>query len=131
MLEKRSGEWGGHDCSELFAGMLHNRLGAMIVKYAGLDRTKPITDLTPAEAVRAVKAAKDFRFPVRGTDGFENAQVTSGGIRTGEFNPRTLESRLVPGLYACGEVLDVDGDCRGFNLRWAWASGRLAGRLGT
>ena len=130
MLVKRSGEWRGHDCSELFAGMLHNRLGAMIVKYAGLDRTKPITELSRKEAERAVRAAKAFRFPVRGTEGFESAQVTAGGMRTEEFNPRTMESRLVPGLYACGEVLDVDGDCGGFNLRWAWASGRLAGRLG-
>ena len=56
------------------------------------------------------------------------AQVTAGGIVTEEFDPTTMESRLVPGLYACGEVLDVDGDCGGYNLQWAWSSGRLAGR---
>ena len=56
--------------------------------------------------------------------------VTAGGLRTADFDPNTLESRLVPGLFACGELLDVDGDCGGFNLQWAWASGRLAGRLG-
>ncbi|MDY6095874.1 MAG: NAD(P)/FAD-dependent oxidoreductase, partial [Oscillospiraceae bacterium] len=50
--------------------------------------------------------------------------------RADEFDPQTLESRLVPGLFACGEVLDVDGDCGGYNLQWAWASGRKAGRLG-
>ena len=52
-----------------------------------------------------------------------------GGLQTGEFDPRTMQSRLVPGLYACGEVLDVDGDCGGFNLQWAWSSGWLAGQL--
>ena len=57
----------------------------------------------------------------------ENAQVTAGGILTKDFNPITMESKLVPGLYACGEVLDIDGDCGGYNLQWAWSSGRMAG----
>ena len=61
--------------------------------------------------------------------GMDSAQVTAGGIVTGEFDPTTMESKLVPGLYACGEVLDVDGDCGGFNLQWAWSSGHLAGLL--
>ena len=59
--------------------------------------------------------------------GMDNAQVTAGGVRTGEFDPYTMESRLVPGLFACGEVLDVDGDCGGYNLQWAWSSGYVAG----
>ena len=62
--------------------------------------------------------------------GFDSAQVTAGGMRLGEFDPETLESRIVPGVFACGEVLDVDGSCGGFNLQWAWSSGRLAGRTG-
>ena len=60
--------------------------------------------------------------------GMDAAQVTAGGIVTGEFDPNTMESKLVPGLYACGEVLDIDGDCGGYNLQWAWSSGRVAGR---
>ena len=59
--------------------------------------------------------------------GMDCAQVTAGGIVTKEFDVATMESRLIPGLYACGEVLDIDGDCGGYNLQWAWASGRLAG----
>ena len=55
--------------------------------------------------------------------------VCAGGIRTEDFDPQTLQSRLCPGLYAAGEVLDIDGDCGGYNLQWAWASGRLAGKL--
>ena len=57
----------------------------------------------------------------------DSAQVTAGGIATEGFSPATLESRLAPGVFACGEVLDIDGDCGGFNLQWAWSSGRLAG----
>ena len=59
--------------------------------------------------------------------GMDSAQVTAGGILTREFDEKTMESRIVPGLYACGEVLDIDGDCGGYNLQWAWSSGRLAG----
>ncbi|NCB51114.1 MAG: aminoacetone oxidase family FAD-binding enzyme [Clostridia bacterium] len=115
---------------ELFTGALHNRIGRMVVKYAGLDGAKPLTELTDGELRRAAAACKEFTLSVRGTEGFQNAQVTAGGIQTAEFNTETLESRIVPGLFACGEVLDIDGDCGGYNLQWAWASGRLAGRLG-
>ena len=61
--------------------------------------------------------------------GMDGAQVTAGGAVTMEFYPETLQSRIVPGLYAAGEVLDVDGDCGGYNLQWAWASGLLAGQI--
>ena len=58
---------------------------------------------------------------------WNNAQVTKGGAITDDFNPNTMESKLVSGLYATGEVLDIDGDCGGYNLQWAWSSGYLAG----
>ena len=117
-------------CQEILTGALHNRLGRMVVKFAGLDGARPLAELTDGELSALAAACKAFALPVRGTEGFGNAQVTAGGIRTAEFDPNTLESKIVPGLYACGEVLDVDGDCGGYNLQWAWASGRLAGRLG-
>ena len=115
------------NAEELFTGSVHNRLGRMLVKYAGLSGGSPMQALTDAEIGRAAESAKNFRLGITGVAGFESAQVTAGGVSTAEFAPETLESRLVPGLYACGEVLDVDGDCGGFNLQWAWASGRLAG----
>ena len=115
---------------ELFTGALHNRLGRMIVKYAELDANAPLSELNDKDIARAVESCKRFTLPVRGTESFKDAQVTVGGIKTSEFDPKTLESRIVPGIFACGEVLDVDGDCGGYNLQWAWASGRLAGRLG-
>ena len=115
---------------ELFAGVLHNRVGCMAVKYAGIPAAKPMAELSDDELCAAAAAAANFTLPVKGTEGFDQAQVTHGGMDTAEFNPDTLESRLAPGLFACGEVLDVDGDCGGYNLQWAWASGLLAGRLG-
>lgn len=62
--------------------------------------------------------------------GFDNAQVTVGGVSVSKFRADTLESRIAPGVFAAGEVLDIDGDCGGFNLQWAWSSGYDAGKLG-
>ena len=116
---------------DMLTGIVHNRLGKMLVKYAGLRANAPLRELDDRALGKLVSACKDFRLPVQGTEGFDKAQVTAGGVKTAGFNPETLESWFVPGLFACGEVLDIDGDCGGYNLQWAWASGRLAGRLGT
>ena len=116
---------------DMLSGIVHNRLGKMLVKYAGLNANTPLRELDGRAFGTLVKACKDFRLPVQGSEGFDKAQVTAGGVKTSGFNPETLESWFVPGLFACGEVLDIDGDCGGYNLQWAWASGRLAGRLGT
>jgi predicted Rossmann fold flavoprotein len=116
--------------NQLLTGMLQNRLGQMVCKAAGLSGGTRAGVLSEQEIKAAATAAKKFYLKVWGTTGFENAQVTAGGMDTAEFDPNSLQSRLVPGLFACGEVLDVDGDCGGFNLQWAWSSGRLAGRLG-
>ncbi|MEE0794843.1 MAG: NAD(P)/FAD-dependent oxidoreductase [Oscillospiraceae bacterium] len=116
--------------SELLTGSVHNRLGRMLIKYADVEAAAPLSALSERELRTVAAACKRFELPVRGTEGFANAQVTAGGIRTSEFDPRTLESRLCPRLFACGEVLDIDGDCGGYNLQWAWSSGVLAGHLG-
>ncbi len=116
--------------SELLTGSVHNRLGRMLIKYADVEAAAPLSALSERELRTVAAACKRFKLPVRGTEGFANAQVTAGGIRTSEFDPRTLESRLCPRLFACGEVLDIDGDCGGYNLQWAWSSGVLAGHLG-
>ena len=113
----------------LLAGVLHNRLGRTVLRYAGYGLTDPVASLSPADLWKIAGAAKDFALPVVSVLGFDGAQVTAGGIRTAEFDPKTLQSRLVPGLYAAGEVLDIDGDCGGYNLQWAWSSGYLAGLL--
>ena len=119
----------GHEARELFTGLLHPRLGQVVVKASGFT-VQPVEGLTNDDMCRIARVAKRFALPILGVCGFDQAQVTAGGLRTDEFDPDTLESRIVPGLYACGEVLDVDGDCGGYNLQWAWSSGRLAGMLG-
>ena len=112
-----------------FVGMLHSRLSSVLVRAASIRPSVPLKSLTDRELSLLAEKAKKFRLRVTGTDSFDAAQVTAGGILTADFSPETLESRLVPGLFACGEVLDVDGDCGGYNLQWAWASGLLAGRI--
>ncbi len=113
----------------IFAGVLHSRLGQTVVKAAALSPAAPLADLADRDLTRLAALCKDFPLPVTGTCGFDQAQVTAGGLDTSEFDPHTLQSRLTPGLYACGELLDVDGDCGGYNLQWAWSSARLAGKL--
>ena len=113
---------------ELCTGILHNRLGRVLVKEADIRANTPISALTDGQIEDIVSLSKGFTVTLTEPLGMDAAQVTAGGIVTEEFDPTTMESRLVPGLYACGEVLDVDGDCGGYNLQWAWSSGRLAGR---
>lgn len=130
LLEAKRAAYPALGSAELFTGLLHNRLGRMLIKYGGLNAAAPLAALTGAELEAAAAACKDFTLPLRGTEGFDSAQVTAGGIKTSGFDPETLESWFMPGLFVCGELLDIDGDCGGYNLQWAWASGRLAGRLG-
>ncbi len=114
--------------SELLTGILHNRLGRCLTQAAGISANRKIAELSDYELAQAAKTVKWFEVSLTEPMGMDSAQVTAGGILTREFDEKTMESRLVPGLYACGEVLDIDGDCGGYNLQWAWSSGRLAGR---
>ena len=124
LMRKRNSDLNAED---LFTGILHNRLGRVIVKEAGIKANTKIFDLYDSQLEEVIRLTKAFRITLTEPLGMDAAQVTAGGIVTNEFDPETMESRLVPGLYACGEVLDVDGDCGGYNLQWAWSSGRLAG----
>lgn len=115
---------------DFLTGILHNRLGRVVLKDAGFDLSLQTEALTQRDLEQIAHRIKFFPLTVTGVMGLDQAQVTAGGAHTSEFRPDTLESRLCPGLFACGEVLDIDGDCGGFNLQWAWSSGRLAGQLG-
>ena len=129
LLRQRRGISPDLEAGSAFVGMLHSRLSSVLVRAASIRPSVPLKSLTDRELSLLAEKAKKFRLRVTGTDSFDAAQVTAGGILTADFSPETLESRLVPGLFACGEVLDVDGDCGGYNLQWAWASGLLAGRI--
>ena len=125
-LRRRRGSTLGAE--DLLTGILHNRLGRVLTAAAGIRGQRVVSDLADEELDAVCVAVKCFDVPLTEPLGMDSAQVTAGGVLTSEFDPETMESRLVPGLYACGEVLDIDGDCGGYNLQWAWSSGRLAGR---
>lgn len=113
---------------DLLTGVVHNRLGRVLVQSCGIHLQKQVSKLSLEELRTVSGAVKCLEIELTEPLGMDSAQVTAGGICTSEFSPRTMESKLVPGLFACGEVLDVDGDCGGYNLQWAWSSGRLAGQ---
>ena len=89
------------------------------------ERKKRFASCSPVWLLNGILPA--YRINITGSRGFDYAQVTAGGADCGEFDPSSMESVLIPGLYAAGEVLNVDGDCGGFNLMFAFASGRIAG----
>ena len=109
---------------EFFTGFLNKRLGQVILKYCGysLSDSPLILDIT-----KVASALKDFRFKVLSHTGFNDSQVTAGGLSTKEFDKETFMSKKHKGLFAVGEILDIDGDCGGFNLTFAFMSGILAG----
>ena len=113
--------------AELLTGIVHNRLGRVLLQDAGVSQARDIAALSDYELCQVAAKVKNLEINLTEPLGMDSAQVTAGGIVTDGFDPATMESRLVPGLYACGEVLDVDGDCGGYNLQWAWSSGHLAG----
>ena len=108
-------------------GIINNRVGQALLKSCGFSFNKKVTDLSEKEILIIANKLKLWEFTPIGTMPFKNAQVTAGGADLSEFNKDTLESKIINGLYACGEILDVDGDCGGFNLQWAWSSGFTAG----
>ena len=112
---------------DLLTGILHNRLGRVLTAAAGVPMQRSCAMLSDEDIRQVVDVVKGLEVSLTDTMGMDSAQVTAGGICTDEFDPQTMNSRLVSDLYACGEVLDIDGDCGGYNLQWAWSSGRLAG----
>ena len=106
---------------------LPRRLAESILPAVGIPADRKGPDLSRAERQRLVEGLKGLRLPLAGTLGFEKAEVTSGGVALDEVDPHTLESRLRPGLFFCGEVLDLDGRIGGYNFQGAWSTGWLAG----
>lgn len=110
---------------ELFSGALNLRVGWELTKLLGYGCA--LGGLSHGQIEKAARLAKDLTLEVEGTLGWEQAQVTAGGVPLSETDTGSMESRLCPGLYICGELLDVDGDCGGFNLHWALCTGLTAG----
>jgi predicted Rossmann fold flavoprotein len=112
----------------VLSDLLPRRLCDTLLTLCGQPAVRKAAGLSKADRQRLVTAIKRMRLPLRGTLGFEKAEVTSGGVSLDEVDSRTMVSKLVPGLYLAGEVLDLDGPIGGFNFQAAWSTGWLAGR---
>ena len=117
-----------HTALSLFTGVFPRLLTLALLKQAGISQDAQVSRLRSAQLDALSGAIAAFSLPVSGTQGFKNAQVTRGGIRLDEVDPRTMASRLFDGLYVLGETLDVDGPCGGYNLHFAFASALTAAK---
>jgi len=106
---------------------LPTRLADALLAEAEVDPERPLAQLRREERARLVKTLTRYSLPWTGDEGYKKAEVTGGGVPLEEVHPRTLESRVVPGLFLCGEILDCFGPIGGYNFAWAWATGRAAG----
>lgn len=123
LLSARQGIVGG-----VVSDHLPGRLARRLVREAGVPWDRSVSRLTRGERRDLVRTLADYDLPWNGNEGYKKAEVTGGGVALGEIDLRTLESRLAPGLFLCGELLDAFGPIGGHNFLWAWATGRAAGR---
>lgn len=119
---------GNIKAEDLLSGFMPKKIGQVILKQAGVSAQEKLSQIKQNQLKEVVFLAKSFEFIISGTKGYDFAQVTSGGADTREFDRETMQSKKIRGLYCIGELLDVDGDCGGYNLNWAWSSGRLAAK---
>ena len=114
---------------ELLQTLLPESLARVLCELADADMTTGFKRQAGVTRDRLVKLLAWTPLTVIGHDGFAKAMITRGGIPLKEIDPNTMQSRKIRGLYFCGEVMNLDGPCGGYNLQWSFASGRLAGEL--
>jgi predicted Rossmann fold flavoprotein len=112
----------------LLGAALPPKVPPVILRLAGLAQDVPLSQVADEALARVLDLLGALTVTVKGTRGFAQAQISTGGVPLSEIEPETMASRIVPGLHLAGEVLDVIGPCGGFNLQFAWTSGALAGR---
>ncbi|WP_010241059.1 NAD(P)/FAD-dependent oxidoreductase [Clostridium arbusti] len=128
-LENHWGMFSYRSILNSFIGVINKKIIPIILKEAKIsDIHQCCFELGWKEKENIYKLLKEWTFQVTDTNSFSNAQVTAGGVDTKYIEDKTMKSKIMDGLYFCGELLDVDGDCGGFNLQWAWSSGYLAGK---
>ena len=130
-LKRRMEQYPDSDAKTMLIGLVPAKVSYAVMKQAGIPlRGEKLGEVPQSSIPALVHAMRHYRIEISGTRGMESAQVTAGGVSCEEFRPDTMESILIPGLHAAGEILDVDGDCGGFNLMFAFGSGILAGLNG-
>ena len=125
--DARLREGGAGEVGPLVRRHLPDRLADQLLLEAGVDSARPLGELRREERGALVERLARYLLPWTGDEGYKKAEVTGGGVALSEVDPRTLESRMRPGLYLCGEMLDAFGPIGGYNFLWAWATGRAAG----
>lgn len=120
-------EFGTGLCENLLIGIMNKQLCITLLKESGVAPNGKISDLSDNEIIKLAKLCKKWTIKIKTARGFDFAQVTAGGADCSQFEADTTESKLVKNLFCCGEALNIDGDCGGYNLQWAWSSGRAAG----
>jgi len=128
LLQKRVSVAKEKSLSLWLEGMIPKKLAHFIIENTKIAHIKEASTLGAKEIKKIVFALKALRLHVKATKGFESAEVCAGGVDVRELDAKNLMSKKMPNLYFCGEVLDIDGDCGGFNLHFAWASGYLVGQ---
>ena len=118
---------GKKQLAAIVATELPRRLVEQLVQLAGLALDQKAAELSKKGRADLVTALKSARIPLTGTRGFAKAEVTAGGVALAEIDSRTMQSKLVPGLYFAGEILDLDGPIGGYNFQAAFSTGYLAG----
>jgi len=127
-ISQRLAEQAGKSLAFSFTGFINKRLTPVLLKASGIkDINKLAGQVTSGERNAIINTLQDWRLTVTGAHSWQRAQVTAGGVWVNEVDQKTLASKLVPGLFFAGEILDIDGDCGGYNLQSAWSSGFIAG----
>lgn len=128
LYRQRQQRLAGRKMESFFTGLLHQKLGQLLLRMASVRPELPVAELSEKQLRSLASLSVRFKAECVEMNGFLQAQVVAGGVDTTEVDSCTMASRLVPGLYFAGEVLDIDGICGGYNLQWAWVSGFVAGR---
>lgn len=128
LFRQRQQRLAGRKMESFFTGLLHQKLGQLLLRMANVRPELPVAELSEKQLRSLASLSVRFKAECVEMNGFQQAQVVAGGVDTTEVDSDIMASRLVPGLYFAGEVLDIDGICGGYNLQWAWASGFVAGR---
>ena len=121
------GENPNRDFRNVLDGLVPRLMAPVMVELSGIPADTKVNAITKEGRRRLLEALKGLSIPIRGPRPVKEAIITSGGVKTSEVNPGTMESKLMPGLYLAGELLDADGYTGGFNLQIAWSTGRAAG----
>ncbi len=120
-LKKRREKLADRSAAEFLTGFINKRIGQVLLKICGVDMQSAVSAINDKNLTDITALLKCLKFKVTGSTGFVNSQVTAGGINASELDG-SLQFRRIKGMFACGEIIDVDGDCGGYNLQWAFSS---------